>query len=650
MMNFPFRVVRFWLALILFSVFAFSNLPTAVAQKAKGQFVLVIDAGHGGRDHGAPGKLTVEKHINLNVALAFGKLVEDNFKDVKVIYTRKTDVFIPLKTRAEIANRNKADLFVSIHTNAVESNKTGVSGAETYSLGMHRSAENLEVAKRENSVITQESNYKQRYQNFDPRKAESYIIFELMQDQNMKQSVSMAQCIQQQYGKEGRRNKGVKQAGFLVLHATSMPSVLTELGFISHPEEERFLHSKEGVNKLARSLYNGFRNYRRQQRGMAEGLPPEALDDPQRMMADKTTADVVTNPTDVAPAVSAQVAPAPRPQLLFMDQPLSAATQTATNGREQLAATSEVSEATAAVVPVATRPFRSPTSTPALPVAVSGVVAVSTPTPPPAVQKEFAKPNTLPESLDSPATTKVENLLADVATATKAVDQLAEATEKVATIEKVDTPERLKPIEAPKTKVVETQKVVETPQQKPIVKDTISAAPKTEKAEKTTPKVVEQTSTKTTEKTQKVVEKTPTAPAKTSTTAEKTSSAPEKASAKTEKTKAVAEKATPKTSEKETAVSVALPEFRVQILTSERNLRADDRVFKGLTPIAFYQEGGRYKYTHGSTDDFAQAQKLRKKITTDFPEAFIIALLDGKRIDIPKAKEIIAAAKNTSKK
>lgn len=229
-----------------------------------GRYTLVIDAGHGGHDAGAVGAFSKEKNINLSVALALGRLVEANCPDVRVVYTRKTDVFIPLQRRADIANDNKADLFISIHTNSLPAGKVAY-GAETYTLGMARAAANLEVAKRENSVIRYEDNYKEVYEGFDPNKAESYIIFEVMQDRYMKQSIDLARCIQKQYvGHAGRRNKGVHQAGFLVLRNTSMPSVLTELGFISTPEEERFLNTKEGVKKMAESLYNGFLAYRKE--------------------------------------------------------------------------------------------------------------------------------------------------------------------------------------------------------------------------------------------------------------------------------------------------------------------------------------------------------------------------------------------------
>ena len=229
---------------------------------ANKRFTLVIDAGHGGNDAGAVGKITKEKTINLNVALAFGKLVEQNCPDVKVIYTRKTDVFIPLHTRADIANKNKADLFISIHTNALP--KGHISrGLETYTLGMHRAADNLAVAKRENEVILYEKDYKQRYQGFDPNSSESYIMFEFMQDHNMAQSVELAKFVQRRTcAAAGRQNKGVKQAGFLVLRETSMPSCLIELGFISTPDEEQYLNSATGVSELGRGIYQAFVDYK----------------------------------------------------------------------------------------------------------------------------------------------------------------------------------------------------------------------------------------------------------------------------------------------------------------------------------------------------------------------------------------------------
>ena len=233
----------------------------AVALAAKKGFTLVIDAGHGGHDAGALGTFSKEKNINLNVALAFGRLVESNCPGVKVIYTRKTDVFIPLHQRADIANRNKADLFISIHTNALPKGAKAT-GLETYTLGMHRASDNFDVAKRENSVILIEKDYKQHYEGFDPSSSESYIMFEFLQDKNMAQSVELAKMVQKRTcAAAARPNKGVKQAGFLVLRETSMPSCLIELGFISTPSEEQFLNSDEGIANMGSGIYQAFCDY-----------------------------------------------------------------------------------------------------------------------------------------------------------------------------------------------------------------------------------------------------------------------------------------------------------------------------------------------------------------------------------------------------
>ena len=233
---------------------------TSAGEKAS--FTLVLDAGHGGKDPGALGKgKGKEKNINLAVTLAVGKLVEQNLKDVKVVYTRKTDVFVELDERARIANKAKADLFVSIHTNALPGKAQG-RGSETYTLGMHRAADNLAVAKRENSVISLEKDYESRYEGFDPKSSESYIIFEFMQDQNMEKSVQLASLVQQQFRAAGRPDKGVHQAGFLVLRATSMPSCLIELGYITTASEETYLTSDRGVSELAQSIYQAIKKYK----------------------------------------------------------------------------------------------------------------------------------------------------------------------------------------------------------------------------------------------------------------------------------------------------------------------------------------------------------------------------------------------------
>lgn len=229
---------------------------------AENSFIVVIDAGHGGHDPGAIGKRGKEKNINLSVALKLGKLIKQNCPDAKVIYTREKDVFVPLHRRAEIANDAKADLFISIHTNSLAARNSKVRGTETYTLGLHRTQENLEVAKKENAVILIEDDYKQQYAGFNPNSSESYIIFEFLQDKNMAQSVSFATAVQRQFRNANRTDKGVHQAGFLVLRATSMPSVLIELGYITNPAEESFLLSEQGSTTLAQSIYQAFLTYK----------------------------------------------------------------------------------------------------------------------------------------------------------------------------------------------------------------------------------------------------------------------------------------------------------------------------------------------------------------------------------------------------
>lgn len=238
-------------------------LTQPVLQAREKTFTVVIDAGHGGKDPGARGTVINEKEINLSVALKLGDKISASHDDVKVIYTRKTDRFIELDERANIANRNKADLFISIHTNSVKKGSTA-RGTETYTLGLARTDENLAVAMRENSAILLEDNYEQKYEGFDPNSSESYIIFEFMQNKHMEQSIGFASEIQKCFVSAKRADRGVRQAGFLVLRKTSMPSVLVELGYISNRDEERFMKSSDGQNKLANALFDAFTRYKKE--------------------------------------------------------------------------------------------------------------------------------------------------------------------------------------------------------------------------------------------------------------------------------------------------------------------------------------------------------------------------------------------------
>jgi N-acetylmuramoyl-L-alanine amidase len=275
----------------------FLLLLTLLTASAK-QFTIVIDAGHGGHDYGAIGSKTNEKSINLAVAKAFGAKIEREMKDVKVVYTRSTDVFISLNDRATIANRAKGDLFVSIHVNSIDKNaknRTTINGAEVYTLGLHRSESNLAVAKRENSVMTLEANNAETYKGFDPNSVESYIIFELSQSKHLEQSINFASLVSNElHTTAGRASKGVKQAGFWVLWATAMPAVLVELEFICNPNSEAFLASTDGQAKYADALFNAFKAYR-ESNGTATAKPagkPASKTTPPAQPEQKDTTEV----------------------------------------------------------------------------------------------------------------------------------------------------------------------------------------------------------------------------------------------------------------------------------------------------------------------------------------------------------------------
>ncbi len=223
-------------------------------------WVIVIDAGHGGKDPGAIGKISKEKNINLAIALKTGEYLEQNLKNVKVLYTRKTDEFPELRDRPEFANKNNADLFISIHSNWI-SNST-IKGAETWIMGPAQNEQNLEVAMKENEVMFLEDDFSAKYEGFDPKSPESYIMFTVMQNTFRQQSTLLASTIQNQLKtRAGRIDRGVKQAGFWVLYMTTMPSVLVETGFITNPDEEKYLVSKEGQDYIASAIYRGIRDY-----------------------------------------------------------------------------------------------------------------------------------------------------------------------------------------------------------------------------------------------------------------------------------------------------------------------------------------------------------------------------------------------------
>lgn len=595
---FLFHISHSTLLLVSLVICLTSLIPCQASPDAK-TFTLVIDAGHGGKDAGAVGQLTKEKTINLNVALAFGRMVERNCPDVKVVYTRKTDVFVPLQERANIANKAKADLFISIHTNAVASGKNVVIGAETYTLGMHRAAENLEVAKRENSVISYESNYKTKYQGFDPNRTESYIIFELMQDRYLSESIKLAKAIQQQYSNAGRRNKGVHQAGFLVLRETSMPSVLTELGFISNANEEKFLHSQAGTDALAGCLFRGFQSYRK--RPTADAT--EGNDEPANgtMLADNSKLP----PIYVAPGEEPSIRPVPTTPYMAL-----------TNTPQEHRATATPADI-ATNDPATTAPQQAPEdkgNEKMPPLASTLNLPPEKETPPVTVQREQPTPE--PEVKDAaPVNPTPDN---------------KEQTEKEAPIPQAQPAKTATPEIDPRTgqKLPPLASTLNLPPEKGSPAAPHNSKPTKGDAQTENPPAAEQAPQPA------IQDQKPQQETKAPQTQNKTES---KAETK-ENTTRESEKNTDKKTDNHTVTEPAdhRPVFKIQLLTSSKPLRDNDPRLKGLKADC-YQENGIYKYTYGATNDYQEILRVKKEISDRFFGIFVVAFVEGKRTDLTQA-------------
>lgn len=257
------KSINIYRIILLFFLLPTSGIVSSVsAPKTDGKWIIVIDPGHGGRDPGAIGAFSKEKNINLAIALKTAQYIRENIKDVTVVLTREDDSTVDLLERPKIANRNHADLFISIHANAMPAGARYVMGAETWIMGLASNEENLQVAMKENEVIYLEDDYSTKYQGFDPKSPESYIIFSLTQNLYQKQSLDLASKIQTQFRERvNRKDRGVKQAGFWVLYNTTMPSVLIETGFLTNPTEEKYLNSKQGQEYLASAIYRACKEY-----------------------------------------------------------------------------------------------------------------------------------------------------------------------------------------------------------------------------------------------------------------------------------------------------------------------------------------------------------------------------------------------------
>ena len=261
--------------LTLLAIVLFVSLPffseTAIAPKdhSSRPFTIVIDPGHGGKDSGALGSTVKEKDVSLKLALRLGAYIRQYMPNIQVLYTRSTDVFIPLHKRIELANNYQADIFFSIHCNAL-ANRSSINGTETYVMGLHSATENLDVAKRENKAVLLEQNYTSHYQGYDPNSSEGHIMLSMYQNAYLTQSLLLAEKIESQFKNQvKRKSRGVKQAGFLVLRTATMPSVLVETGFLTNTSEEQYLNSEKGQVYMASAMYRAIKNYKEAIQGQA---------------------------------------------------------------------------------------------------------------------------------------------------------------------------------------------------------------------------------------------------------------------------------------------------------------------------------------------------------------------------------------------
>ncbi|NDW18032.1 N-acetylmuramoyl-L-alanine amidase [Dysgonomonas sp. 216] len=453
------------LLLLLVALFTIGDIALAADK-----FIVVIDPGHGGRDPGAVRGKIREKDINLDVALYLGKLIEDNHPDAKVIYTRKTDVAVDIYERPRIANRAKADLFISIHTNSTKAIKSTAYGAETYTLGLHRSNENLEAARRENAAVMYEDNYQEKYKKYNSNSPEFDIMIEFEASKHMTQSIELASYIQNAFKTEAKRvDNGVRQSGFWVLVDTAMPSVLIELGYISNPIEAKYMSSTIGKRGLANAIYSGFKKYK----GIID----------KRGASSEIVADV-----SAMSIVNEEVAEVSEQNKIVVSEQIDVKTESA----EKVQASNVSTSGT-------TRYYKKPKQDPVV-----------------------AKPQN--------ETKKSEDT--------------------------VVLPVQSQPV--PKT----------------IVKPATPAVSKSE------PEV------KTVEKQAKV----------------------------------------------ESSIPADAVEYRVQFFISKTELSANSSQLKGVSPVDSYYDGGYYKYTYGSTTDKSEAHRLRRKISSKFPDAFVIEFKNGKRM------------------
>lgn len=581
------ELLRFLVVLILAS-FPLLNIFSADTPS----FVVVLDAGHGGHDPGACGPNGQEKKINLGVVLALGEMINKADARVKVVYTRKTDVYLTLQERADVANSAHADLFISVHTNA--NNSAQASGSETYTLGLTKSKSNLDVAMRENAVILLEDDYKVKYEGFNPKSVDSYIMFECIQDKYLDKSVQIASEIQKNFASAGRKDRGVRQAGFWVLHKTAMPSVLVEVGYISNPEEESFLISDAGQQKMASAIYTAFEKFRHEydrKSGKQNYVSAELGE----------TASVVetTNTCDNS------------------KEELSSKS----NSRKKKAQKSDVENKNAEAEKLQAEMSKAMAQAEERKQAELETPVANTINNASVKEGTFSVISSSRRSLE-PEKVRMVSMGDDgeIEVVSNVVVSVAPENTKSAAAKPVNT----KPVEAKKVVVEAPVNNASSSASSQSKRSVVGVAPKVA-AKKT---VAETKVSAESSKTQVTVKNlTPSPEAKRPAVVV----APVVVEPKKESTETVLVE-----SAKETEASAASADiivYKVQLYAVSNVLPANSPKLKGLK-ADFFQEGGLFKYTYGSASDYESILKMQKQIVPKFPQTIIVVFKNGKKVPL----------------
>lgn len=562
--------------------------PQSALATTKKKFVVVIDAGHGGTDYGAIENGVNEKDVNLAVSLKLGEMIRKKLKDTEVILTRSTDEFLSLQKRADIANQAKGDLFISIHCNSVDrtnKNRSTVLGASTYVLGQHKDADNLAVARRENSVAELDASDAAHYAKFDPEKDESYIISEMAQKKNLQNSVRFASDVQREMAAAGRRSRGVYQAGFWVLWSTAMPAALIELDFICNPEQAQFLNSKEGQEKLAGAIFNAVKNYEAYYK-KSMGFTAESTP--------KTSGAEDISDAEVAAIVQSYAG----------QQPVASATGTSEKKSTGLNASSiKAKRASRSEEANAGNNKEEKKKVKEKKVKEPKEKEPKAKNTKPSKQAKNAETAQQPSEDENPVMTKDEPETADTAVLSDSDARPAERRRRT------------------ETQTSQSKRTSAATHRRRSSASRKAGASQVEEANIALLSESGKSSVVNVAREEKPSEPTPTVNEKESK--KKNAKSDKKEGKKSETSKPARRDKNSSSGRKAVKQSVSL-KYKILLFSSDEELKANDEAFQGLSPVSSFRENNKYNYTYGEGDSFKEMDDLLKTISTLFPDARVI--------------------------